>query len=446
MTADRDFLAIDVDGLTLDSWQSASFASDLFSPCDSFNLKLGIGTSSSREMKQNIKTVRDAIKAGAIVRFYVSYRGKMALQGTGIAEAREISNGYDEGTSLVVQGRDFAAPLVGSAAELDLYKRAREKSPSGTVRLLDLAKLAVEPWADTLGIGVTADAVGARNVRAGWGADKNPERTRQDLARSLGIPASKVSTKIMDGLNNGTIDPVKLFTGTGKGKKLNADTISAAQIYQLKVKDAATQAGETVWSLLDRHAKRLGGFMRMGPDGKLVISKIDYDQAPRYTLHRRLARNNGNNIISGGGRMDTTEVYSQVRVVSRGKNTVDGKRYKIDVTVDEGFEPNALPYQKLLLVHDDSIRDAAAAENRARYEMAKSNQGAYVLTYQLRGFGTDGNVYAADTIASVDDEVEGVKGEFYVISRQFDRSDGAGPMTTLRLVPKDSIVLDEAAA
>src|SRR6185503_14727756 len=117
MTVERDFAAIEVDGLQLDSWQSVLFESDLWTAADSFNLKLGIGTSSSQEMKKNLKRVREAMKAGALVKFYVSHAGKMALQGTGVAESRETSNSHDEGTSIVVQGRDLAAPLVESAAD-----------------------------------------------------------------------------------------------------------------------------------------------------------------------------------------------------------------------------------------------------------------------------------------------------------------------------------------
>jgi prophage tail gpP-like protein len=444
MTIERDYAAIEVDGLQLDGWQSVSFDADLFSPADAFNLKLGVGTSSSSEMHKNLDRARKALKPGALIKFYVSHAGKMALQGTGLADARQISNSYESGTDLVVQGRDLASPLVDSAADLDLFRKAQAKAKGGQVRLIDLATLAVEPWA-SLGIKVSADAIGARNVRAGYASSKNPERTRQDLARSLGIPSAKISDKIMDGLNNGTIDPVKLLTGTGKGRGLSA-SVEAAQIYQLKVKDAATQAGETVWELLSRHARRLGAMLRMGPNGELLIAAIDYNQPARYTLKRQFQRPNENNILSGGGRLDTARVYSTVRVVSRGKNTTGGKRFKLDVTVDDFNESDtSVPFQKVLLVHDDSLRTVDEASNRAAAELAKCRQGAYVLTYTLRGFGSDGNVFATDTIANVIDDVEGISGEYYVIGRTFERSEGAGPSTTLRLVPKDSIVLSEAA-
>jgi prophage tail gpP-like protein len=424
---ERDYAAIEVDGLHLDGWQTARFESDLFTASDSFSLKLGIGTSSSREMEKNLKRVRDSLKAGALVKFYVSHAGKMTLQGTGLAEVRQIGGSYDSGTDLVFEGRDLASPLVDSAADLDLYSRALAKAVGGQVRLIDLAKLAVEPWADSLGITVSADAVGARNVRSGW-QSRNTARTRQDLARSL---------------NDGTIDPARLVKGKGKGKQADSN-VTAAQIYQLKVKDAATQAGETVWDLLSRHTTRLGGLLRMGPNGELVIGVLDYDQPPRYTLSRQLKRPNSNNILSGGGRLDTTRLFDTVRVVARGKNTAGGKRFKLDVAVED-FNEDAIPYKKVLLVHDDTIRTQEQASNRAAHELAKSRQGSYVLTYTVRGFGQDGNVYATDTIASVVDDIEGVKGEYYIISRTFERNAGEGPTTTLRLVPKDSIVLSEVA-
>ncbi len=150
-------------------------------------------------------------------------------------------------------------------------------------------------------------------------------------------------------------------------------------------------------------------------------------------------------IGSGGGRLDTTRVYNTVRIVSRVKNTSGGKRAKIDVTVDRSYDEGAIPYTKTLLVHDDKLRSETEAENRAMHELAKTQQGQYVLTYHMRGFGCDGNIFAVDTIASVIDDIEGIEGEYYIIGRTFERSEQAGPSTTLRLVPKDSIVLSEVA-
>lgn len=419
-----------LDGLELSAWQSYSFSSDIFTPVDSFSLAIGVGSTKSSELKKNLDELRERCKPGVLTHFYIEHNGKKALQGTGISDVRDIGNDASQGTTFSLEGRDLAALLVTSAAPIELY--AKDDS------LIKLARKAIAPWTDIpYQLTVKSDAVGARDVRIGAkGVGSNRERLRQQRAESLGIPASKLSTKILQGIDNGTINPNKLIV-SGSG------VTSAAQIYQLKVKEAAVQAGESVWEFLDRHAKRLGLLMRMGPDGTLLLQTIDYNQAPKYSIQRQL-NGRGNNIISGGGRLDTTNVYSRVRVVGRSKSQ-SSARSPFDVTVDdytaESFE---IPYERTLLVSDNSIRSVADAERRAYRELAKTRQGAYVLTYVLHGHGANGNVFAVDTMCTVNDEVEGVNGDFYVVGRTFTRDMQNGARTVLRLVPKGAIQLEAA--
>jgi prophage tail gpP-like protein len=438
MMRDQDSAAVHIDGLELDSWQSYSFNSDLFSPCDAFSLQLGVGSSKSSQLRKNIDELRSKCKPGALTHFYINYRGKSTLQATGIADVREIGNDASQGTTFALEGRDLAALLVQSAAPIELYSVGDS--------LMKVARSAIAPWADfPYQLTVNADASSARDLRVGAvGVRSNKARLLQKRAESLGIPAVAFSKKVMEGLDNGTIDPDKLINGFAERTDESIGTIiSAAQIYQLKVKEAAVQGGESVWEFLDRHAKRLGLLMRMGPEGTLIFQTIDYNQAPKYLLQRQL-NGRGNNILSGGGRLDTTNVYSRVRVVGRSK-AKDAVRSPFDVTVDDyTAEEFEIPYERTLLVHDNSIRSVSEAEKRAYRELGKTRQGAYVLTYMLRGHGTDGNVFAVDTIASVNDEVEGIKGDYYVVGRTFTRDPQNGARTMLKLVPKHAIRLEAA--
>ncbi len=437
---DQSHMAVEVDGLELSAWQSYSCDSDMFTSCDAFSLQIGVGTSSTSQLKKSLDELRAKVKPASVVKFYASYQGKTALQGTGIADVRQIENSHSSGTTFAINGRDLAALLVDSACPIELYENGNS--------LMDVARKAIAPWTMApWSLTVKSDAVGARDLRIGAvGKKSNRHRLNQKRAQALGIPASALSPKVLEGIDNGTISIDRLsegFTDQAISGESNRAIISAAQIYQLRVKQAAPQAGETVWEFLDRHAQRLGVMMRMGPDGTLIFQTIDYSQAPLYLLERRLRTPNGNNIISGGGRYDTARLYSQVRVTGRSKSK-DSARSRFDVTIAD-FNDDAIPHEKVLLVHDDSIRSQADAEKRAARELAKTRQGAYVLTYTLRGHGSDGNIFAVDTMCSVYDEIEGVKGDFYVIGRTFTRDIQNGARTELRLVPKDSIKLEAAA-
>lgn len=427
----RPYAALEVGGMFIDAWTGFTSESDTFTPCDAFRLSVGVGTTGTRQLKTTLDKLRGEIQAGAVVKLYVGTNDKNALQCVGIADAREIENGRGDGTTFEVAGRDLGCLLVDSACPLELYKK--------NAKLVDVARAAVAPWADEpWSLNVRTDANGARDIRTGRTGRKSTRNTR-DRAEALGIPAAKLSSKILEGIDNGTIDPTKLMTSRAGAR--NGAGISAAQVAQLTVKQAAVQAGETVWEFIERHCRRLGVLPRMGPDGTLVLAGIDYSQEPLYTLVRRIDIGSKNNILSGGERHDVSRFFDTVRVTGFGKQQ-DGPRKGLDVTVYD-YSDDALSHEKVLIVHDDSIREASDAEKRAKYELAKSKQGSRLLHYTVRGFGQDGHVYATDTMCNLWDEVAGVKGAFYVIGRTFTFDMHNGAQTQLRMVPKDSIVLGD---
>jgi prophage tail gpP-like protein len=431
---DVDFAAIEVDDAFLDAWTEYSFSSDIFTPADGFSLSIGVGSSSSKALRKNLDYLRERLYPGAVVKLWVGHGDRKALQATGIIDARDIQND-GEGTRFSIEGRDFASYLVDSAAPVSLYQDA------GT-SLFSLARTAAEPW----GISVTADADSLRDVRTG----KAQSRSANDLrakAEQYGIAPARLSKSVLAAIDAGTID-VSAIASTTAALSSGAG-LSPLEIAQLKISEARTQAGETVWEFLDRHARRLGLLMRMGPDGTLNFTGLNYGQVPSYRLERSIDSVTtgtqfaslgvrGNNILSGGERYDGSRMYREVKVFGRTKSG-DLARAAVTATARDAGD-DAIPHEKTLFVHDDSIRSETEASKRAYRELAKSRMGAQVLEYTVRGHGQGGVIYAVDTVAMVKDEVCGISGPFYVVSRSFTRG-GDGPRTTLRLVPLYSIVV-----
>lgn len=431
---DVDYGAVEVSGTFLDAWTEYRFESDLFSAADAFSMTIGVGSSSSKSLRRNLDYLRERLFVGAVVKFWVGHGDKKTLQGTGIIDARDVQNDA-EGTRFAIEGRDFAAYLVDSAAPTSLYQDA------GTT-LFSLATTAAAPW----GIRVTADANALRDVRTGKATARNARELRSK-AEQYGVAPAKLSTSILAAIDAGTID-VSAIASTTAALQSGAG-LSPLEIAQLKISEARTQAGETVWEFLDRHARRLGLLMRMGPDGVLNFMGPDYGQAPLYRLERSIESSTlgtkfasvsvkGNNIISGGERYDGARMYREVQVFGRTKSG-DLARAAVKATArDAGTD--AIPHEKTLFIQDDDIKSVDEATKRAYRELAKCRMGAQVLEYTVRGHGQHGVVYAVDTVAMVKDEVCGISGPFYVVSRSFVR-DGQGPRTTLRLVPLHSIVV-----
>lgn len=434
-----DYAAIEVGGVFLDAWTSYSFQSDLFTPADAFQLSLGAGTTNSRELRRTLERLQTLMASESTVKLWIGAGDARALQGIGIVDGCEIGNDADSGTTLSVRGRDPARHLISSAADPKLY----EKDDT----LLSVARRAVATW----GIEVTADHVAGRDLRQAR-VRKEKLRRLQDKARSLGIPPKYMSEKIAASIDKGTID-LEEFAQAAKFEQLNvrdrsrraftvaAPGLSTLAIYQLRLKDVRPQSGETVWEYLDRHAQRNGLLMQMDPKGRLVFCGLQYDQAPSYRLVRRIEGNRSqNNILGGGRRQDTSDVFKTVLVYGRAKGDDKTRSPFKGRAVDV-----SIPHEKVLQLHDNSIRSKDDAQTRAEYELGKSKQGADVLEYTVFGHSANGLVFATDTIAHVEDQVAGVNGPYYVTARTFTRSTQTGPMTQLKLVPPGSIVLKEAA-
>lgn len=424
-----DYATVVVDGQAIDAWQSYTFESDMFTPADACRLSLGVGTSDTRALRKRITELRDSIFVpGKRIELYVTHGGITSLQATCVVDARNVENDAESGTTFTVEGRDLASYLVDDSAPPELFKEG--------VTLMEVAREAVKPW----GLSVRTDATGARDIRTGKSRIEATPRNIQDRARDLGIPAASLSRKILEGIDNGTIDP-NAFATSKSALATKASGISSAQIAQLKIKQAAPHSGESRWEFLDRHARRMGVLMRMGPDGTLNLSTLDYGQAPSYRLVRKIRDGRDNNIVAGGERYDTARLYSDVRVMGKmkGKNAI---RSNVDVRVSD-FNHDALPHEKVLLIHDSTVRTVEQAEGRAWRELAKSRQGARLFSYTVLGHGMGGRIFAADTVAHVQDEVVGINQPLYVVSRTLTRSESAGPVTTLRMVPLESIVLGE---
>jgi prophage tail gpP-like protein len=430
MTRRLDSAAIEVDGVYLDAWQSYSFDSDLFTPADAFNLTIGVGTSSSRELQKTIDRLLELMEPGKRVKLWVASVGKRALQHVGIIDAAEVQNDGDGGTQFSVRGRDLARHLIGSAADPSLYE--------ANDTLISVARRAVAEW----GIEVTADHVAGRDLRQARISGDKLSRLKA-RARRYGVPPRLMSEKIAASIDKGTI----AFDDFAQAAQIDIDGVNVAdaglsslRIYQLRLRDVRPQSGETVWEYLDRHARRNGLLMSMDPQGRLVFSGLGYNQAPSYRITRRINGDRSvNNVISGGRSDDISDVYSRVVVYGRSKGS-DAARSRFKGLAEDD---SVLPFTQTLQLHDSSIKSVSDAQKRAEYELARSRQGALALEYTVAGHSANGLIFATDTVAHVEDQVTGINAPYYVTARTFQRSNQAAPTTRLKLVPLYSIALPE---
>lgn len=415
--AQFDYVSVEA-GVAIDAWQSYSIESDLFTPADAFSLTLGAGSSSSTQTKKTIDYLREVFAPGEQVKVYCGHGETRALQMTGVVDSYDVRNDASGGTTFAVTGRDRARFLVGNDMPLDIF----EKNDT----LQSLASKALERF----GIPVRGDATLNRQVMAG-GISQKKLRTLQDQARAKGIPTALMSDKIAASIERGRLSLDRL------ARAINTKSVNALELYQIRIQDAKPRAGESIWEFLSRHAARNGAMLRMTCDGALMIMGIDDDQDPTLNLRRIMKDGASNNIISGGMRNDLGNAASRVEVYGKSKrNSAERSAFKgvAEAPLLQG------PYQ-LTVIRDNSIRTEADAQKRAEYELAKSREGSRVVEYTLRGHGTGKSVYAVDTVYSVEDDVTGTYGPHYVTSRTLQCSEGTGPTTMIRALPRGAIVM-----
>lgn len=434
MTRSADYVCLRVGGERLDTWTSYRVDSDILQPADGFELTVEVGARADQLSQDRFARYREACSPGSLVELYVGddvtgQRRDRYLQLTGRIDDLEVTNSRTRGTVLHVTGRDSAAYLVDSSVPVGLV---REEGTS----FVDLVQASVQPW----GIEVITDATASRDILTGRHLTTSQDRLRIEEARAQGVPVAGFSRALRRRAEREgrPVDEALGTTASDRTRRRTSNGLLASDVRRVSIREAAPRAGETVWEFLSRHAERLGLMLWMDPRGRLIVGAPRYDQEPLYRFVRRWRNRSDdpNTIIDGGRRITWGDRFSEVVVYGRTRGQ-DVSRSQIRASVTD----SAIPFQRRLVVHDNSIRTVEEAERRAQREVAKRLANVDTLDYELPDHGLGRYLYAIDTIASVDDEPTGASGAWYVTRRTFSRSRTEGTRTRVRLVPRGAIQL-----
>lgn len=431
-----DYASIEVNGERFDVWTDYSIDSDLLTAADGFRLKIDVGVPTARGMRDAMSDLRGRLGQGAAIKIFVGrdvtgINASRALQLSGIIDTASFVGDRAGGVSVEIEGRDLAGLLVDSSVRLSVIG-------SGEMSLVEVIRAAVAPW----NIEVVTDGTAGRDLLTGRAQAQPLDRLSTEEARAFGISPAQYSRILRRRAEQEqrTLAQVSGATQDDTLRERTSNNLLPGDIGAIKIKDAKPRPGETVWAFLQRHVARFGLMLWMDPRGKLVVSSPRYDTAPIGRIVRRFEndRDDPNNIISGGRHMNYADRFSRVEAYGRTRGD-DVTRSALSFTeIDFAW---TLPYERLLIVHDDSARTLAETGRRATREMRMRAQNADVLTYTLSDHGLGPYLYAIDSIVTVDDEVAGATGRWYVTKRTFIKSREQGTQTQLRLVPPGSLVL-----
>jgi len=454
-----DPVSIEVDGERLDTWTDYELDSDLLTPADGFRLTLAIGGQHDAEGRRRAQRaytrIRDTCPTNARVRVYIGGGdgggAPRSLQLSGILDERRTAADRNGGSRIEIEGRDVAAFLTDSAVPYGL-------KISDETLFLDMVRAVVRPWA----LEVTADSIEGRLLTTGISQRESRERLARRRATDRGI-AMRLYTRegqalgqgvspegetqlplvlgqVPDGAQVDTVETVLARADPAELARLRAARAKAngyapIEVERIKVRDAKPRAGETCWQLLERHARRLGMMLWADPAGRIVVSSPSLKAHSRMRIVRRFEDDSTdrNNVIAGGCASSGAERYSEVRAYGRSRGN-DAERSPIHATVrDDG-----MPFPRIRVVSDGSLRSADEADRRARRESRIGRMRSRVFDYTVPGHSQGGVLWSTDTLVRVVDDVEGIDADLYVTRRTFAHSEGTGTVTRLRLVfPND---------
>lgn len=259
------------------------------------------------------------------------------------------------------------------------------------------------------------------------------------------------------------------------------------------------EVGQKVLPFVQQLAKRHGFLVFGGPAGDgmgLVVDRPDYSTAPRGSLVRRWVpggewRTTGN-LLAGGIDLNASEIPTEVTVFGSSRLTAPADVHHVvrrqnahfssyiggaepllrvlgvapgldvpfTVTEEVRRAPRRVePFENARLrtatrvaatftprpryLRDRRARSPQIAEQRARSLLAQSMADFATFEGTVAGFSPDGEgPWTMNAMVTVDDEVSGARGNWFVAAVTFRQAREGGQTTTLRCVPPGAIDLE----
>lgn len=370
--------------IELSKWVKYEIESDIFSPADAFSISISnIGGEAIDKV-----SVFDPVQ--------VVIDG--TVQMTGYVDEVNRSIHGDQGPTIEVTGRDRFGQLVDNAAPPKNYNR---------VNLVDLAQTIATPW-------VTE-----------WISDNEENRVKLIKARQQ---VARLSQQIARFEKVGDKYKAEVLAKRKARAQANLSRIRAKHTPRVKV-----EPGETIFEVLERFAAKSGMLLWQAADGKGIIARPNYDQKPLYAF---LIAPDGdpaqqqNNVLGISVVESVQDRFKTYRMVHTSGNTssVSGSTVRYDVTSTD----DEVPLERTMVGTASDAQNRREALDFAERERDRRRFDSLKIQLTVRDHGQNDVVYQVDTMATLQDKVNGIDGTFYVSRRRFI-GDDSGQTTELEL-------------
>jgi len=293
---------------------------------------------------------------------------------------------------------------------------------------------------DVASDGGSGTVITLRGADLGWHLLNNSGPCWQPLQ---GITFQTMLNKVVD--SSWGFAGVRTENDTNRKLKLGraGAKIQLAPHVTIPLQRIQIEPGESIADVLILYAKRLGLLVNVSADGYLQVFTPNYSQPSRYVLnyHDVAEPESVKNNVERARLSETCEsIYTEVTCVGEvvalpvgqaGDNPNVGKfRGRFENT-------SALPFLHRLVFADSEQLSKTLADFRATWRYQRGLFDSKTITYLVRGHHQNGVWWESDTMADVEDSVNGLRGRFYVSAVQCNRDMESGDTTEVTLKMPD---------
>lgn len=426
------------------NWKNFSITSSFTQPCDKFSFQISA---------KDIDLYQDYLIPDARVQITVDN----AIQCTGMIDDNDISYSPSSGTDINLSGRDVLAPMVDYCVDPTFKFNSKM---------------------------TVADVV--TKVMTGYGFTKLFNSQDNNLNIITGRTNDKsLTTKV-------TTQTDTSYGAKGADGKL-VKTVNEVKIYEtvsnikpglskLQIKQYKANVGETAYNYVQRLIKREGLTLKAAADGSgLMVISPDYDFDFGYSISVKKDAVNNGHIINSNRKVSASAQPTVIVASGFGTGSEYEKAQLKVIIVNEltGLDENGnyLPeveniigkYKsaKVLPIRTELIpvKRTLAKVNRYRpifmtfseakdiaqlsalitRKLSEGQMKGLTVKYTVKGFVDPSNGYpwAVNTLVNVDDDINDIHEQLWVLERTFTKSVSSGTITSLTLIRPNTLLLGE---
>ncbi len=404
------------EGAEITGWKSYSIETDVLTPSDGFSLSL-----------QFTKELWNKLKLDSEISIFIDETRIL----NGFIGERSKSPSRDGGTNITIAGRDRVGRLVDESAPLVSY---------GNLRIKSFVESMAGEWFDSVVLQNTRNRSLFRSVKARKA--KTYREPIQNVAtgkyRDRRGPLVNVSNPLAQVLVGNTKPLSALIGGDLEVKRQQPPIVDAGFLKATHAR--RVRPGSSRWQVIEEVLREARLIAWASADGRtLFVGLPNFDQEDQYSFIERENPSQETNATIGI-QESIEELYSVYTCTARKrKATVKDNSNTTDGTGLRFQRP------KRLLFTDDNAKSQSQVLERAEREQLQRQVDAFQITVNVAGHSqilgnSPPTIYAVDTMARVMDESTGIDGSYYVTSVSFERSRGGGTTSTLKLVPKGTLL------